>query len=102
MYVGYTAREKEQEDLRWLTTRGADLAPGVKYMGKRNRPVIRYADHTIVRMDQARTDFHFKSIVVYSSPCQLNALDVEAKIQRLLHELPLGIRLWYYHTQMYY
>ncbi len=27
MYVGYTAREKEQEDLRWLTTRGADLAP---------------------------------------------------------------------------
>ncbi len=33
-------------------------------------------------------------MVVYCSPCQLNALDVEAKIQRLLHELPLGIRLW--------
>ncbi len=56
--------------------------------------MMKYADNTTVTMGEARTDFGFKSMVVYCSPCQLNALDVEAKIQRLLHKLPLGIRLW--------
>jgi hypothetical protein len=62
-------------------------------------------------MQFARKNLKFKSILVYDSPCQLNALDVEEKLQTLLRKQlnaldveeklqtllrkhPLGIRLW--------
>jgi hypothetical protein len=44
MYVGYTARRKEQEDRRWLTQREKRLRSGAKYKGGRNRPVLQYKD----------------------------------------------------------
>jgi hypothetical protein len=96
LYVGYTARMIVQEDLRWLTTRGSHLRKGVKYKGGRNRPVLQFKDKRkpIIGMKFARTNLRFKSILVFNSPCQLNALDVEAKLQILLRDYPLGIRLW--------
>ncbi len=48
----------------------------------------------VIGMQFARKNLKFKSILVYDSPCQLNALDVEEKLQTLLRKHPLGIRLW--------
>ena len=95
-YVGYTARRKEQEDLHWLTKRGKRLRSGAKYKGGRNRPVLQFKDKLkpVIGMQFARKNLKFKSILVYDSPCQLNALDVEEKLQTLLRKHPLGIRLW--------
>jgi hypothetical protein len=75
LYVGYTARRKEQEDLRWLTTRGKHLSSGVKYKGGRNRPVLQFKDKLkpIIGMQFARKKLKFRSILVYDSPCQLPA-----------------------------
>ncbi len=41
-YVGYTARRKEQEDLRWSISRGKRLRSVAKYKGGRNRPVLQF------------------------------------------------------------
>ncbi len=89
LYVGYTAKIKEQEDLRWLTKREKHLKKGLKYKVGRNRPVLQCKDKRkpLIGMKFARANLKFRSILVYDSPCQLNTFDVSI---RLWHNTAMG------------
>ena len=107
LYIGMTGRKLEEEDLRWLTKRGANMMHTEKKSKARNRPVIQHQDGEVIKMKEAREVFGFKSMVVYESKCKKNVCDVEDAMQAYLHDefidphhqdgtkgLKLGRRFW--------
>jgi hypothetical protein len=109
LYVGMTSRQLYQEDLRWLTKRGANTVAG-KENGQCNRPVLQRMNDDVITMNEACTAFGFQSIVVYTSNCMINVCNVEDAMQDFLQNefvdpqqedktkkgLKLGRRFWRY------
>ena len=96
-YVGYTRRCLPEEALCWLTERGSekqDKNGEWIHTGARNRPVLKWADGTCIRMSEATTRLGFDYFEVYASTLKINARAVERALQVLNQALPLGIRLW--------
>jgi hypothetical protein len=97
-YWGYTSRSLADEDLRWLTTRGAAHADADgEYTinpGKRNRPVLLWPDDATITMGKARSELGFTSHEVYASTLKYNARMVENALQQRYQHLDLGHRLW--------
>ena len=96
-YVGYTARCLPDEALCWITERGSekqDKNGEWSNTGARNRPVLKWADGTCIRMSEATTRLGFDYFEVYASTLKINARAVERALQVLNQALPLGIRLW--------
>ena len=94
-YVGFTQRCLEQEDLRWLTARGAaefddngDVVPGTEH--KKNRPALLWADKSNIKMDEARKILEFRSFVVYTNAIKANATRIEDLLQTRSQGLPFG------------
>ena len=98
-YIGYTARQLEEECLRWLTKRGASKqAEDGTFVdpSKRNRPVLLMHDGSTITMGKARKELGFDRVEVYASTLKINARAVEDALQYRYQHLPLGIRLWRY------
>ena len=97
-YWGYTSRSLADEDLRWLTTRGAAHADADgEYTinpGKRNNPVLLWLDDATITMGEARSELGFTSHEVYASTLKYNARMVENALQQRYQHLDLGHRLW--------
>ena len=97
-YWGYTSRSLADEDLRWLTTRGAAHADADgEYTinpGKRNNPVLLWLDDATITMGEARSELGFTSHEVYASTLKYNARMVEKALQLRYQHLQLGQRLW--------
>jgi hypothetical protein len=107
LYVGMTSRQLCEEDLRWLTKRGANTEAGKKN-GQLNRPVLQRINDDVITMNEARTVFGFQSMEVYTSNCMTNVCDVEDAMQDFLQNefldphqedktkrgLKLGRRFW--------
>ena len=96
-YIGYTARQLDEECLRWLTTRGArKQAEDGTFVDptKRNRPVLLWDDGSTITMGKARKELGFDRVEVYASTLKINARAVEDALQYRYQHLPLGIRLW--------
>ena len=69
-YIGYTARQLDEECLRWLTQRGASkkAEDGTFVdLSKRNRPVLLMHDGSTITMGKARKELGF-------DPLKLNPL----------------------------
>jgi hypothetical protein len=90
IYIGETGRELHDEDLRFLTARGAMDGRGT------NRPVLLWPDNkTTITMGQARTELGFQSAFVYQSSLKGNANMVEDGLQSRYHKTTvLPVRLW--------
>ena len=96
-YIGYTARQLDEECLRWLTMRGASQqAEDGTFVdpSKRNRPVLLMHDGSTIAMGKARKELGFDRVEVYASTLKINARAVEDALQYRYQHLPLGIRLW--------
>ena len=96
-YIGYTARQLDEECLRWLTMRGASQqAEDGTFVdpSKRNRPVLLMHDGSTITMGKARKELGFDRVEVYASTLKINARAVEEALQFRYQHLPLGIRLW--------
>ena len=94
MYLGTTGRSLPQEDLRFLTTRGANqmhLTNPKK--GKRNRPVLRWCNGAYITMKEAR-ELGFISLILWTGTFRKDATAIEEGLQRHYNTLPLGDRLW--------
>ena len=95
VYVGLTKRQLHEEDLRFLTERGAHLPEGQTYKGRRNRPVLVKKDGNTIKMKEARNEFGFQSTIIFSTEHKFDAAMVEAEIQRRFQGKPLGWKkLW--------
>ena len=100
VYAGCTGRKLQEEDLRWLTQCGTLGRNTVKNHGEgkknkaRNRPVLVKADGSTIKMKEARNDYGFKSIIVYTDQMRYNVGRIEDAIQRRYDHLPLGKKLW--------
>ena len=96
-YFGYTGRQIVVEYLRFLTERGASQqAEDGTFIdpSARNRPVLLWADDSVITQKEAETQLGFKYIELYSSTLKINARRVEAALQMRFQHLPLGTRLW--------
>mgnify|MGYP000173662483 CR=1 FL=1 len=99
-YIGGTFRALKEEDLRWITARGAakfgddgEIIEGTEKL--KNRPVLVRDNDKNVTMKEARDEFGFRSIVVYENQLHCNASRIEDKLQGRYQALPLGCpRLW--------
>ena len=83
-YIGYTARQLDEECLRWLTTRGASKqAEDGTFVdpSKRNRPVLLMHDGSTITMGKARKELGFDRVEVYASTLKINARAVEDALQ---------------------
>ena len=87
-------RHLEEEDLRWLTVRGAHLPDGTSYNGQCNRPILLWNHGKSITMKEARTGgFHVQA--VYESSDLIDASKVENATKCMFQHLPLGThRLW--------
>ena len=97
IYLGYTGRAIPDEALRWLTMRGAsqqDENGNFVDPGKRNRPVLLWADGSTISMGEAMSQLGFEYFEIYASSLKINARSVECALQKRLQHLPLGMRLW--------
>jgi hypothetical protein len=80
IYIGTTARALKEEDLRWLTKRGAQdqrasRSGRVVHTGRTNRPVLVRPDGTCITTKEAKENFGAKSVVIsylLASPVQRN------------------------------
>ena len=107
LYVGMTTVPLHQEDLRWLTKRGANTKAG-RENGQRNQPVLQRTNGDVITDSEAHTEFSFKSMEVYTSNCMSNVCYVEDAMQYILQNefvdphredktkmgLKLGRRFW--------
>ena len=82
----------KEEDLRWLTARGANTDAG-RENGQLNRPVLVYPNDEYITMKQARSNLGAISVIIKSFPTRLEATAFEDRLQVLLNEYPLGHRL---------
>jgi hypothetical protein len=80
-YVGYTAREIEEEWLRWLLE---------------GRPVLMWHGGTAITAEEAVTELEYERVELCSSRKKINARAVEAALQFRYNDMPLGQRLWRY------
>mgnify|MGYP004294808473 CR=1 FL=1 len=98
IYFGYTGRKLEDEDLRFLTTRGAERydesGDFLDYDGSRNRPVLVWQNGNTITQVQATRILGFKFVELFASTLKINARRVEDALQRRFQRLPLGTRLW--------
>ena len=78
--------------MRWLTQRGANTDAG-RDLGQRNRPVLRYADDTLIKMKEARKDLGAISEFIKSFPTRFEATGFEDRLQTCINGYPLGHRL---------
>ena len=96
--------ELKEEDLRWMTARGAQdqgvsRSGRVVYKGsRRNRPVLLRLDGTCITMGEARYKFGAKSVVISSSRLRLNETDLEDALQTELQPERLGLERLHAHT----
>jgi hypothetical protein len=123
-YVGQTKRSVKEEESRWLTRRGANMADDIydiigadefdgddeddgedederprkkqKKTVARNRPVLINADGTVINKKNGNFDtLEFQSIVLTHSKFLIDATRIEERIQGKFHHLELGSeRLW--------
>ena len=66
------------------------------YTGQRNRPVLLWADGSVITQKEAQAEdqLGFKVVELYSSTLKINARRVEDALQQRHQHLPLGTRLW--------
>jgi len=69
LYVGFTKQKLEEEDLRWITERGANTKAG--------KTMINAIDLLSNIWTISSSQYGFKSIVAYESACMTNACAVE-------------------------
>ena len=84
-------------NLRFLTVRGAltlDEYGEPINNGKRNRPVLLWADGSTITMGNAEKVLGFEFREVYCSTLKINARYAEDALQLRYQHLPLGLRLW--------
>ena len=90
IYFGETFRKLREEDLRWLSTRGA-LGGGT------NRPTLEWSvprgERTHITMSEAREELGFKSCVLHEDFLKVNTTAIEDLLQRKCHDLGLPRRL---------
>jgi hypothetical protein len=96
IYTGTTKRALKEEDLRWLTERGAQDQRAsrsglVVYKGRRNRPVLLKPDGKCIIMGEARSQFGAKSVVISRSRLRLNETDLKDALQTKLQPELLGL-----------
>jgi hypothetical protein len=96
IYIGTTKRALKEEDLRWLTKRGAqdqgvNRSGLVVYKGQRNRPVLLKQDGKGITMGEARSQFGAKSVVISYSRLRLNETGLEDALQTKLQPELLGL-----------
>jgi len=92
IHSGTTKLELNDEDLRWLTERGANTAAG-RDRGQRNRPVLQYADGRFIKESEARTDLGAISEFIKDFPTRLEATTFEDRLQTRINDYQLGHRL---------
>jgi hypothetical protein len=106
IYIGTTGRALKEEDLRWLTERGAQDQGNsrsglVVYKGRRNRPVLlKEEGKCITPMGEARRHYGAKSVVISNSRLRLNETNLEDALQRKLHPTRLGPQRLHRHVAM--
>jgi hypothetical protein len=92
-YIGETGRFIHEEDLCWLTGRGA-------IGGGQNRPSLQWpapAGSTktiLITMAEARRQLGFRSVELYVNEEKLNTTAIESLLQSHFHHLELGRRFW--------
>jgi hypothetical protein len=102
----HTARALKQEDLRFLTERGAQDQRGsrsglVVYKGRRNRPVLVNPNTgKSTTMKEARGDFGAPSVVISNSCLRLNETSLEGALQTELQPKRLGLERLHRHCAM--
>jgi hypothetical protein len=97
IYIGTTKRALKEEDLRWMTERGAQdqgvtRSGLVLYKGRRNRPVLLNENGTCITMGEARSKFGAKSVEISHSRLRLNETDLEDALQTKLQPKLLGLQ----------
>jgi hypothetical protein len=105
IYIGTTKRALTEEDLRWLTKRGAQDQRGsrsglVVYTGQRTRPVLLKTDGKVITMKEARSQFGAKSVVISYSRLRLNETDLEDALQTKLQPKLLGLERLHRYVDM--
>jgi hypothetical protein len=105
IYIGTTKRALTEEDLRWLTERGAQdqgvtRSGLVRYKGRRNRPVLLNEDGTCITMGEARSEYGAKSVFISRSRLRLNETDLEDALQTKLQPELLGLERLHRYTAM--
>jgi hypothetical protein len=105
IYIGTTKRSLKEEDLRWLTKRGAqdqgfNRSGLVVYKGRRNRPVLLNEDGKGITMGEARSEFGAKSVFISYSRLRLNETDLEDALQNKLQPKLLGLQRLHRHVAM--
>jgi hypothetical protein len=106
IYIGTTKRALKEEDLRWLTQRGAQDQRASRsgravYTGsRRNRPVLVRPDGTCITMGEARGTFGAKSVVISYSRLRLNETSLEDALQTELQPKRLGLERLHRHPAM--
>ena len=93
IYFGETFRKLREEDLRWLSTRGA-LGGGT------NRPTLEWSvprgergERTHITMSEAREELDFKSCVLHEDLLKVNTTAIEDLLQSKCDDLGLPRRL---------
>jgi hypothetical protein len=92
IHSGTTMRLLKEEDLRWLTARGANTDAG-RENGQRNRPVLVYPNDKHIKMKEARINLGAISVIIKSFATRFEATGFEDRLQVLLNGYPLGHRL---------
>jgi hypothetical protein len=105
IYIGTTGRALREEDLRWLTARGAQdqgvtRSGLVLYKGRTNRPVLLNENGTCITMGEARSKFGAKSVEISHSRLRLNETDLEDALQTKLQLKLLGLQRLHRHAAM--
>jgi hypothetical protein len=106
IYIGTTKRTIKEEDLRWMTARGAQdqrasRSGRVVYTGsRRNRPVLVRLDGTCITMGEARRTFRAKSVVISHSRLWYNEISLEDALQTELQPNRLGLERLHRHPAM--
>ncbi|MDA9686960.1 hypothetical protein N9U05_00545 [bacterium] len=106
IYIGTTKRALKEEDLRWITERGAQdqgvtRSGLVLYKGRRSRPVLlTYENGTRITMGEARSEYGAKSVVISYSRLRLNETDLEDALQTKLQPKLLGLERLHRHAAM--
>jgi hypothetical protein len=101
IYYGTTKQTNiHDEAYQWLTLRGGNI----RGSDARNRPVLLWNEARKGQLDkprqhitktEARNELGFDAITLYENPLRVNAALVEARLQEMFQDKPLGtVRLW--------